>query len=503
MLSGQDLQGWISMVGTWLEMLPHWVVDIFSGLKIYVIPLIVVIFVVSIALLIVGIFRIRGDVKSLVKKLRKLPKHAAVVRSSDWSDIEKELEQDKVLHNQWQEFLECVVTEQKKQYKNGEKHSYNTVAARNFFHFDEVVSTSNVWLLNIKFNFFTAVPSILTGLGIIGTFIGIVASLRHDPNIAGIAGINIEAFLSGLWLSFATSIVGLLLAVLFTLLEKVMIDRAEHLFDELIREIDRVFKRKAEQQYLANINSKLDEQSHVMKTMAAEIGDKVVSGVAKLDVLQLSEGIKQGIDVGLHDFVDNLHKFNDSQKSQQESFQKILEQSKLLSSNMEKWNNSLSSRCVELDRASEKFSQAVDSIGETGENVLEAAQKCSDNVENALEVANNFRQEIKGFFEGISDLNSKIQNALTNTHRELDAHLSKAIAKIGGGIEGFKDAAEKVEKLLSQVDTKIDSLDEKTVVKKASEMLQELQETGREMHGDVDKIKKIILQYSQRQGNDG
>ena len=475
----------MGMVVAYLEKLPYWVVEFFSELKIYVIPLIVVIFVVSAVLLIVGIFRVRGDVKSLVKKLKKANKHAAVTRENNYLEIERELEQDKILKNQWQEFLECVVSERKRQYQNGEKHYYNTVAASNFFHFDDVVRTSNVWGFNIKFNFFTAVPSILTGLGIIGTFIGIVASLKSTPNAAGVASIDIDAFLSGLWLSFATSIAGLLAAVLFTLGEKVMIDSTEHLFDEFIREIDRIFKRKSEQQYLSDVNSKLDEQSHVMKTMAAEIGNRVVQGFEKIDFLQLGEGIKQGINTGLNEFMQNLQEINELQNSHQESFQKILEESKVLSDNMEKWNSSLSGWCADLDRASEKFSQSANNIGEKAEN--------------ALEMAEIFRQELKDFFMGVDSLNNKIQTALENTHHELDTHLSKAISKIGSGIEGFKQAAEKVEKLLTQVDTKINRLEKGNGVKKLAERLQELQGIGEGVHGDVDEIKKTILQYSQRQ----
>ena len=297
-----------------LEYLPHLITAFFSGLKIFVIPAIAVIFILSFLMLWWGIHRIKGDIRTRVKKIKKINKHAAVTRESNYLEIEKELEQDKILHHQWQEFLECVVSERKRQYQNGEMHYYNTVAARNFFHFDDVVRTSNVWLFNIKFNFFTAVPSILTGLGIIGTFIGIVSSLPSNPNME----INIGAFLAGVGVSFATSIIGLLLAVIFTLAEKSMTDRVEHVFDEFIREIDRIFKRKSEQQYLSDIHSKLDEQSHVMKTMANEMDDKVVA--------------------------DNLREINETQKHQQEDTQNILTLIETIADNVDKLSSSLSKR---------------------------------------------------------------------------------------------------------------------------------------------------------------
>ena len=399
------MQGNIDMI-TFLENLPYLIIGLFSGLKIFVIPAIAVVFVLALLLLWWGIHRIKGDVKARVKKLKKINKHSAVTREDNYTEIEKELEQDKILHHQWQEFIECVVSERKRQYKNGEMHYYNTIAAGNFFHFDDVVRTSNVWLLNIKFNFFTAVPSILTGLGIIGTFIGIVSSLPSSPSTE----INIEAFLAGLGVSFATSITGLLLAVIFTLLENAMVDRAEHVFDEFIREIDRIFKRKSEQQYLSDIHSKLDEQSHVMKTMAAEMGGKVVDGFAKNGCFQARRRHQERYQtMVLNEFTDNLREVNEIHKQQQENTQKILDSSAALADNMEKLNNSFSNWCTDLDRASEKFGQAsegfmakcntlANDLGKTSENVLMSTLKCSDNIVSSLDATNNFKQEVKDFF---------------------------------------------------------------------------------------------------------
>ena len=87
-----------------------------------------------------------------------------------------------------------------------------------FFNFDSVVINSEKWLLGIKFGMFDSVPNILTGLGIFGTFVGIVIGLPET--LQGDIALHMEEFIRGMRVAFGTSILGLIFSLIFTFFDK-------------------------------------------------------------------------------------------------------------------------------------------------------------------------------------------------------------------------------------------------------------------------------------------
>jgi hypothetical protein len=78
------------------------------------------------------------------------------------------------------------------------------------------------------FSFHQAVPAVLTALGLLATFTAILSALSqlvYNPQLQGSPVSGIDKLINGLAGKFLTSIVALLLSVLYTFLEKKVCER--------------------------------------------------------------------------------------------------------------------------------------------------------------------------------------------------------------------------------------------------------------------------------------
>ena len=83
--------------------------------------------------------------------------------------------------------------------------------------------------------------------------------------------------------------------MIFTLIEKSRMDRTEYFVNELAQEVDRIFKRKVESEYLMNIHQAMEEQNATFKTLASEIGGEIVKGITGMgiDTVEIGDNVKK------------------------------------------------------------------------------------------------------------------------------------------------------------------------------------------------------------------
>ena len=442
------------------------------------IPMIASLFLFSTVLLFIGLRRVKVKIKQKLKRLSKFDVSAAINRR-DFIEIEHIFKDDKVLGHQWREFKECVVLD----CLSDEREEYhNTVAASNFFNFDDVVNTSRSWAFNIKFNFFNVVPNLLTGLGILGTFIGIISGLP-DSNTT----FDTSSFVVGLKKSFGTSICGLSLASVFTFFEKLKIDKAEHVVSQLAQEMDRLFKRKVEQEYLKDIHSSMEEHSKTLKTLATEIGSEVTKSItgAGIDTVEISSNIKSGIESGFVKLSENLKEINEAHRTYQEGAETILRESKDIGIAMTYLNKAIQGHSLNLNDASEKFKdssnalenltekqiQQTGSMGEIAANIMAASETSQNSIDKLIETKNSFQESfsktshdlndmVGSFGTLVSEYNSKTQGALSRTFEIFDSELSKSIRKINAGVGGMSDGVENLAHFLGELKRQVTIADE-------------------------------------------
>lgn len=94
---------------------------------------------------------------------------------------------------------------------------------------DEILSLEDLVLPSYHASFHHAVPSVLTALGLLATFTAILLALAgvfYDVRTPGSPVVGIDGLINGLSGKFLSSIVALILSVVYTFVEKLACERA-------------------------------------------------------------------------------------------------------------------------------------------------------------------------------------------------------------------------------------------------------------------------------------
>lgn len=134
-----------------------------------------------------------------------------------------------------------------------EPRVFSTRAASEFFSQD---------LLNQRLNvsFYHQLPSLITGIGLLFTFLAILIGLSK-LHADGSHIVGIQGLINGLAGKFLTSIVGLICANLFVLIEKSVLHRFTVGQQQFLATMDELFPRKTMEQMLENFNPSAQPQS--------------------------------------------------------------------------------------------------------------------------------------------------------------------------------------------------------------------------------------------------
>lgn len=136
------------------------------------------------------------------------------------------------LQRAWQEFEETLVPPT----DSGQKIR-NTSDVSSYFNHTTVVSP------NVSFNYYRSVPNLLTGLGILGTFLGLAAGVNAASS--GLASettaeitTSLRQLLQGSSLAFFTSITGIFLSLIFVLINARVSKHLDHLVAQFVDKIE-------------------------------------------------------------------------------------------------------------------------------------------------------------------------------------------------------------------------------------------------------------------------
>lgn len=123
-------------------------------------------------------------------------------------------------------------------------------------------------------NFYAAVPGMLTGIGLLVTFVAILIALLDlrivDNRIVGLSGL-----IEGLSGKFVSSIAALFAATVFMLVEKLSLHRLEFARVNLVAAIDEVVPRLSAATLLANLQESMAEQLAGLRAASAEFASRL------------------------------------------------------------------------------------------------------------------------------------------------------------------------------------------------------------------------------------
>lgn len=270
-------------------------------------------------LLFLGLFLFPG--LRQVLRLRRVITGLQDLQGKQSIALEPVFQGDKVLEHLWKEFKETLHEQKELNPSSGQFEviaERSTIPAEAFFCTETLVDTV------LRTEFFKHLPGILTGLGIIGTFLGLIHGLRafEVSENAAIARQSLNALLQGVHQAFLVSAAAIGLAMLVTFIEKWVITALYKRVETICQLLDGRFQAGAGEEYLSRlvqaseasakeakqlkqslvgdlkqILEDLTERQIAANTMSStQIADRIVAGVnesLKEPLTNISEAVKQ------------------------------------------------------------------------------------------------------------------------------------------------------------------------------------------------------------------
>jgi predicted XRE-type DNA-binding protein len=171
-------------------------------------------------------------------------------------------------------------------YQDGQKR---LVSIRSTLPAEAIFSPQSLVDARLNVEFFKHLPGILTGIGIIGTFYGLINGIQHfDPSLLAKAKTDpaqMDKLFSGLKVlfeevqgAFIASFFAIGAAMLITLLEKVLLNVCYRKLEELCRILDELYEGGVGEDYLASLVKSSSESA----TQTAQLKQSLVTELSEL-----------------------------------------------------------------------------------------------------------------------------------------------------------------------------------------------------------------------------
>ena len=337
----------------------------------------------------------------------------------------------------WQEFENSLITRDSK--KNGGRIVYKTDEASVFFSEERLIGQY------MTLRFWNSVPSLLVGLGILGTFIGLVAGLIpfSDINFEETEDIQtaIQGLLSGVSTAFVTSVWGMLTSLIFNTVEKRGIGQLNRQLVSLQRALDQLFTLTTQEEISYRQEDELAQQTQALKAFSTDLGDR----------------IKTEMDNILTPSFDSLHKaVMELQKHKEETsveaikqlvteFQKSLSgaataQLEALARTISKAGSSLKTLPEELgDMMDGVKKQVTEIVDHNSDTLLTLMEKQADQIAAVNTQIDNSRRTLEKSDETLQQIDASVTNV-----RQLIETTQKLSGQLVIGTENLKIAGEKL-----------------------------------------------------------
>lgn len=206
-------------------------------------------FLALLILLFLTLFLIPAVIQSF--KLSRYAKRLEGADSKDLDALSNLFSGDKILSHLWEEFRDTL-HEQKDLDASG---TYRISAIRQTVPAETYFSEQILVHSPLRTEFFKHVPGILTGIGIIGTFTGLIIGLQafkisESPEVVRN---SLNGLLHGVYQAFVVSALAITLAMVITALEKWLVSSLYKKVERLCLVLDRQFDAGAGEEYLSRL----------------------------------------------------------------------------------------------------------------------------------------------------------------------------------------------------------------------------------------------------------
>ena len=321
----------------------------------------------------------------------------------------------------------------------------------------------------VNLRYWNSVSALLVGLGILGTFVGLVWGLTpfSDINFTQTEEIQeaIKELLSGVSTAFVTSVWGMLASILFNWVEKWGIRWASRAIANLQRELDRLFTLKTQEEIAIRQEDELAQQTAALKSFSTDLSDRLRIAIDNV----MSERL-----------APSLNSLNTSVEKLRE----------------EKTENSLNAVQNLVDEFKNSLTGAVTTQMETLAETVGAASQSLKSLPNQME------QMIAGVQEKIDQTHQLMSDTSQEQTKQMDEMFKKAIDEQQKSIDlvtnqlanVFEQSTETLKIGIAQMQQTLDSttLQLSELVDRSAARLNEIFQTGERSLGAL--VEKQSMQ---------
>lgn len=341
-----------------------------------------------------------------------------------------ELFQDNPFRALWKEYRQTLHLMRS---EDGEKESLRaTSSAEFYFGKDSIVDAY------INAEFFKHLPGILTGVGIIGTFTGLVYGLGNfDPNNAST---TLDKLLGEVMSAFIGSGIAIFSAILITFFEKKILNQCYLLVEELDKQLDSLYSSGVGEDYLA----RLVHASESSATHAASLKDALIRDLEILmskQSVQISTSIGEALRPSLETIGGAVKDFSTGQG---QAVSSLLEN--LIAGFMEKMDQTFGSQIQGVNAAIQKASDSMSSVEQSMSRLVsdiskagqdatnQMSKKLEEAMEKSAEAQERMNEQLRQF---IQELKNLILQQQGEAKAALDETMSKVLVELENAIQSI------------------------------------------------------------------
>ncbi|MBB1363110.1 hypothetical protein H5125_13240 [Shewanella sp. SR44-4] len=386
----------------------------------------------------------------------------------------------------------------------------NTMQVSNVFNMENIVEPQ------INLRLFTSIPNMLTGLGLLFTFVGLVigignASLGLSSADIDSAKQSLNPLLTGASIAFTTSIVGIICSMVFSMFEKSRFFKLEKevkkFSDYLASHIEFIDSDKLaamqleaiETQTKALANFQFDQQritDETIKRVSKEFRDTLLdkAGSEIKDLAELISEMNKSMSVNLSSFTENQIKVGKATeqltKAMQTSMLNVTKQFSDSADEMGAREEVRINRIIStFETAGNNVSRVISSsTAEIEENLFVQSRVTIDNMSQASEL---YRQTMNSSVELLANIPERITNATEQSIKQsamqlqglMEQLLPDIVAKVSDSL------GQQVDSFMSQISDAESHL--AVMLEEFPSVVEQLGKLNKELVGNAQVIGKL------------
>ncbi|MCP5463645.1 MAG: MotA/TolQ/ExbB proton channel family protein [Deltaproteobacteria bacterium] len=423
-------------------------------------------------------------------------KHGSVTTLSDLNELDDTFKCHETVEKLWEEYKEGIPAYNNRNNSESDQNVGNAIPA------SEIFSWNNIVTGIFSDHIYNLTPTILSGLGILGTFYGI---------ITGLSGIHFDQLSEGttrllesMKVAFISSFYGVTTSLIFSFVNRIYQDKIEKAVSDLSYHIDNLIPRVTGEELLVTLNYNIKRMAQDIAVivdetdngLAAKIGEavngglgaefnsmnKVLSALSGMDSGMLSdkvgEKLRESIESEFAKITEMLHQFQSwfvfvfqqvqyINTDQLEISKRIKELSDIQQVNLEKSsqvNSDLVSVEGKVSAIVNETSQMVEKSNEQLKQIDESTLRITDILEKSNssqnELITGWRESSESFVKAHNDFASLVNNHLETVNGRVDGFLGKFDEALAAGITNLQDSLADYERNIEGLNKYLSKIDE-------------------------------------------